>query len=86
MRYNYLYMDPWSANKKEKNQQRKPLYICLSGNSGVGKSTLLRRLSTSLFKDDPYTIAIDEKVFTILSFLTYLMTQTTMDILSSSSL
>jgi len=61
MRYNYLYMDPWSADKKEKKQDRKPLYICLSGNSGVGKSTLLRRLSISLFQDDPYTIAIDEK-------------------------
>lgn len=61
MRYNYLHMDPWSADKKEKNQDRKPLYICLSGNSGVGKSTLLRRLSMSLFQYDPYTIAIDEK-------------------------
>lgn len=61
MSYNYLYMDPWSADKKESNQGRKPLYICLTGNSGVGKSTLLRRLSASLFKDDPYTIAIDEK-------------------------
>ncbi|MFG1172208.1 deoxynucleoside kinase [Erwiniaceae bacterium CAU 1747] len=61
MRYNYLYMDPWSADKKKKHQVRKPLYICLSGNTGVGKSTLLRRLSASLFKDDPYTIAIDEK-------------------------
>jgi deoxyadenosine/deoxycytidine kinase len=61
MRYNYLYMDPWSADKKESNIERKPLYVCLSGNSGVGKSTLLRRLSKSLFKDDPYTIAIDEK-------------------------
>lgn len=61
MRYNYLYMDPWSADKKEKNATRKPLYICLSGNSGVGKSTLLRHLSTALFKGDPETIAIDEK-------------------------
>ncbi|WHZ38872.1 ATP-binding protein [Rahnella bonaserana] len=50
-----------SADKKESNIERKPLYVCLSGNSGVGKSTLLRRLSKSLFKDDPYTIAIDEK-------------------------
>ncbi|MEQ2025606.1 deoxynucleoside kinase [Xenorhabdus szentirmaii] len=61
MRYNYLYMDPWSADKKEGNQERKPLYICLTGNSGVGKSTLLRRLSSSLFQHDPHTIAIDEK-------------------------
>lgn len=61
MRYDYLYMDPWSADKKEKYQQRPPLYICLSGNSGVGKSTLLKRLSASLFKNDPHTIAVDEK-------------------------
>lgn len=61
MRYDYLYMDPWSADKKEKNATRKPLYICRSGNSGIGKSTLLKRLSTALFKGDPDTIAIDEK-------------------------
>jgi len=61
MRYDYLYMDPWSADKKEKNVSRPPLYICLSGNSGVGKSTLLRRLSAALFRCDPDTIAIDEK-------------------------
>jgi deoxyadenosine/deoxycytidine kinase len=54
-------MDPWSADKKEGNQERKPLYICLSGNSGVGKSTLLKRLAASLFNKDPCTIAIDEK-------------------------
>ncbi|MCM5697988.1 deoxynucleoside kinase [Leclercia sp. LTM01] len=35
--------------------------MCLSGNSGVGKSTLLKKLSTRLFKQDSYTIAIDEK-------------------------
>lgn len=61
MRYNYLYMDPWSADKRTGCYGRKPLYICLSGNSGVGKSTLLRKLGTSLFKCDSYTIAIDEK-------------------------
>ncbi|VEI21179.1 Deoxynucleoside kinase [Serratia plymuthica] len=61
MRYNYLYMDPWSADKKDCNKERKPLYICLSGNSGVGKSTLLKRLSAYLFKGDSHTIAIDEK-------------------------
>ncbi|WP_337013650.1 deoxynucleoside kinase [Pantoea sp. AS142] len=61
MRYNYLYMDPWSADKKECNKQRTPLYICLSGNSGVGKSTLLKKLSAHLFKEDPDTVAIDEK-------------------------
>ncbi|QCT18581.1 deoxynucleoside kinase [Jejubacter calystegiae] len=61
MRYNYLYMDPWSADKKECYEVRPPLYICLSGNSGVGKSTLLKRLSSRLFKEDSYTVAIDEK-------------------------
>ncbi|MEQ1961680.1 deoxynucleoside kinase [Xenorhabdus khoisanae] len=61
MKYNYLYMDPWSADEKEGNLERKPLYICLSGNSGVGKSTLLKQLSSSLFQHDPHTIAIDEK-------------------------
>ncbi|HFP1361402.1 TPA: deoxynucleoside kinase, partial [Escherichia coli] len=33
----------------------------MSGNSGVGKSTLLRRMSKELFKVDPDTVAIDEK-------------------------
>lgn len=61
MRYNYLYMDPWSADKKAECLNRRPLYLCLCGNSGVGKSTLLKRLSTSLFLHDPHTIAIDEK-------------------------
>ncbi|EHH4589019.1 deoxynucleoside kinase, partial [Escherichia coli] len=37
------------------------LYICLSGNSGVGKSTLLRYISKELFKIDSHTISIDEK-------------------------
>ena len=61
MRYNFLYMDPWSADKQVYNKDRCPLYICLSGNSGVGKSTLLKKLSTHLFKQDSYTIAVDEK-------------------------
>jgi deoxyadenosine/deoxycytidine kinase len=61
MRYNYLYMDPWSADKKEGFKERPPLYICLTGNSGVGKSTLLKKLSSCLFKEDAHTIAIDEK-------------------------
>lgn len=61
MRYNYLYMDPWSADKKQRNVTRPPLYICISGNSGAGKSMLLRRLSAALFRGDPDTIAIDEK-------------------------
>lgn len=86
MRYDYLYMDPWSADKKEKYQQRPPLYICLSGNSGVGKSTLLKRLSAYLFKNDPHTIAVDEKVSTILSCLICLMIQITMAILFNSTL
>ncbi|WP_246236240.1 deoxynucleoside kinase [Acerihabitans arboris] len=54
-------MDPWSALHKKKNDTRKPLYICLSGNSGVGKSTLLRKLSVYLYRDDHDTIALDEK-------------------------
>ncbi|WP_414148790.1 deoxynucleoside kinase [Erwinia sp. BNK-24-b] len=61
MRYNYLYMEPWSADKKECNKVRAPIYICLSGNTGVGKSTLLKRLSARLFNEDSHTIAIDEK-------------------------
>lgn len=71
MRYDYLYMDPWSVDRKEGNSHRKPLYICLSGNSGVGKSTFLRRLASALFKIDPCTIAIDEKSVhhPLLSFL-----------------
>ncbi len=76
MRYNYLYMDPWSADKKECNNERPPLYICLSGNSGVGKSTLLKRLSTHLFKQDSCTIAIDEKSVHH-SLLPYLFDDTT---------
>ncbi len=73
MKYNYLYMVPWSADEKEGNLERKPLYICLSGNSGVGKSTLLKRLSSSLFQHDPHTIAIDEKMFIILCCNIFLM-------------
>jgi len=61
MRYDYLYMDPWSADKKEGDLNRSPLYICLSGNSGVGKSTFLRRLASALYERDSCTIAIDEK-------------------------
>ncbi|MBC8953049.1 deoxynucleoside kinase [Xenorhabdus sp. PB62.4] len=75
MKYDYLYMDPWSADKREGNLERKPLYICLSGNSGVGKSTLLKQLSSSLFQHDPYTIAIDEKSVHH-SFLQYLFDDT----------
>ena len=61
MRYNYLYMDPWSAPQKEINGCRKPIYVCLSGNSGAGKSTLLRKVSAALYAVEQSTIAIDEK-------------------------
>ncbi|WP_254361199.1 deoxynucleoside kinase [Photorhabdus heterorhabditis] len=40
---------------------RKPKYICLTGNSGVGKSTLLKSIGSALYSLDNYTIAIDEK-------------------------
>lgn len=61
MKYDYLYMDPWSAIQKENTKNINPIYIALSGNSGAGKSTLLRKISTSLFEYDQHTIAIDEK-------------------------
>lgn len=36
-------------------------YVCISGNSGAGKSSLLKKISKDLFLIDEYTIAIDEK-------------------------
>ncbi|MEI8633804.1 deoxynucleoside kinase [Vibrio sp. PP-XX7] len=61
MRLKYLSVDPWSADCKNENIERKPLYICISGNSGVGKSTLLKKISSSLYREDNDTISIDEK-------------------------
>lgn len=56
----HLFTNPWELQfNKTSNQNKK--YICLSGNSGVGKSRLLRFIGETIFKLDNKTIAIDEK-------------------------
>ena len=57
----FLFRDPWSTSEllpiRNKN-----IYICISGNSGSGKSTALRLLGENIYRNDKQTIAIDEKV------------------------
>lgn len=56
----YLFSDPWKLQvSKEKRKNNK--YVCLSGNSGVGKSTLLRSIGEAIYKHDNKTLAVDEK-------------------------
>ncbi|MDW6001598.1 deoxynucleoside kinase [Vibrio mangrovi] len=61
MSKNHLYIPPWSVEEFPDIPERTPIYITLSGNSGVGKSTLLRSISTHIYEQDNQTIAIDEK-------------------------
>jgi deoxyadenosine/deoxycytidine kinase len=55
-----VFMDPWEIDD-ENPVKKKCYYICISGNSGSGKSSLLKKISKDLFEKDEYTIAIDEK-------------------------
>ncbi|MDW6093602.1 deoxynucleoside kinase [Vibrio rhizosphaerae] len=61
MNKHHLYTPPWTVGERPDAPDAAPLYIVLSGNSGVGKSTLLRAISTYIYEITPQTIAIDEK-------------------------
>lgn len=52
--------DPWTVSAARLRQD-KPLYICVSGNSGAGKSTFVKLLAEHLIAKEAATIAIDEK-------------------------
>jgi len=56
----HLYSNPWGLHLNS-NARKDNKYICLSGNSGVGKSTLLKSIGETIFKHDDRTIAVDEK-------------------------
>ncbi|SJN55062.1 Deoxyguanosine kinase [Vibrio ruber DSM 16370] len=61
MNKHHLYTPPWASSELPDIQDAHPVYIVLSGNSGVGKSTLLRSISTHIYENNSRTIAIDEK-------------------------
>ena len=56
----HLFSNPWNLPTCD-GEKKNNWYICLSGNSGVGKSRLLRSLGETLFSGDPRTVAVDEK-------------------------
>ncbi|MBU4264154.1 MAG: deoxynucleoside kinase [Proteobacteria bacterium] len=53
-------MDPWES-EVDVPDSKDSLYICVSGNSGAGKSSLLKQIWGEIFRKDKYSIAIDEK-------------------------
>jgi deoxyadenosine/deoxycytidine kinase len=56
----FLFVNPWQEPKEEIKRTTNK-YICASGNSCAGKSTIVRNLAQDIFAKDPFTIAIDEK-------------------------
>lgn len=55
-----LYLDPWDFSVQG-NKSAKNVYICVSGNSGVGKSTLINAVGEAIHNKYANTIVIDEK-------------------------
>jgi deoxyadenosine/deoxycytidine kinase len=52
------FIDPWRV--PDPGPPRHTKYICISGNTATGKSTLLRYIAQAVFAVQPNTIAIDE--------------------------
>jgi len=52
--------DPWFCEWDRPKESARPLYICVSGNTGTGKTTLVRALSAALRSSRGRTLGIDE--------------------------
>jgi len=55
-----VFTNPWEI-EVDIPKRKECYYVCISGNSGAGKSSLLKKISRDLFEKDEYTISIDEK-------------------------
>jgi len=54
-----VFTNPWEI-EVDIPKRKECYYVCISGNSGAGKSSLLKKISRDLFEKDEYTISIDE--------------------------